>query len=347
MHLPSKEASMNNSMKEEEFEQASQRFLDGKSTKADNEYLEKWADTTFNNSEDQREYNEVFADKSIEHRLRARLQKNVYGKKNSYMSLYRGLAAASIVLVLVCLALVFSRKQNDQQTKSLMAGIASKNTSSKSQILVLSDGSKVVLSKGSELVVDEDFGKTNRKVYLKGAAYFDVTRNENIPFFVKSGDLITEVLGTSFKIEPMDQEGKIKVSVKSGKVSVYTRSKDDKKNLLGVILQPNQNATFDMASMNIQKGIATNPRIIIKDLKKEDLLFSDQIIGDIIKILEKAYGIQMIIGNSNISKCHFSGDLNGLSMTQQLDLLTGTVNANYELRGVDIFILGEGCNENN
>ena len=52
------------------------------------------------------------------------------------------------------------------------------------------------LNAGSRLTYSQGFGVDNRKLELDGEGYFEVYRNENIPFVVKSKDLEVEVLGT-------------------------------------------------------------------------------------------------------------------------------------------------------
>ena len=56
----------------------------------------------------------------------------------------------------------------------------------------------VWLNAGSRLTYSQGFGVDNRKLELDGEGYFEVYRNENIPFVVKSKDLEVEVLGTVF-----------------------------------------------------------------------------------------------------------------------------------------------------
>src|SRR5699024_1852035 len=50
--------------------------------------------------------------------------------------------------------------------------------------IVLEDGTNVWLNRGSVLECDKGFGKKNRKVTLKGEAFFDVAQNATLPFIV-------------------------------------------------------------------------------------------------------------------------------------------------------------------
>ena len=66
--------------------------------------------------------------------------------------------------------------------------------------IVLYDGSLVWLNAGSELRYPNTFVENQRVVYLKGEAYFDVTKDRSHPFIVKTISSEISVLGTSFNV---------------------------------------------------------------------------------------------------------------------------------------------------
>ena len=66
--------------------------------------------------------------------------------------------------------------------------------------VILPDGSVVWLNSESSLRYPTRFSGKRREVELQGQGFFEVERDEQMPFEVKSGDLRVEVLGTSFDI---------------------------------------------------------------------------------------------------------------------------------------------------
>ena len=66
--------------------------------------------------------------------------------------------------------------------------------------VVVYDGSLVWLNAGSELRYPNTFVENQRVVYLKGEAYFDVTKDRSHPFVVKTISSEISVLGTSFNV---------------------------------------------------------------------------------------------------------------------------------------------------
>ena len=67
--------------------------------------------------------------------------------------------------------------------------------------MLLPDGTKVWLNQSSVLKYPRAFEGKERHVYLDGEAYFEVARNHEKPFTVKSQAMDVRVLGTSFNIK--------------------------------------------------------------------------------------------------------------------------------------------------
>lgn len=223
-------------------------------------------------------------------------------------------------------------------------GMETQNNANTNQTLTLPDGSKVVLEKNSSIIVSEDFGKVNRTVLLKGKAFFKVVRNEKKPFLVRMGNLVTEVLGTSFKVGSDNQNKSIEVAVISGKVSVYATSKNGiSKKLNGVVLTPNLKAIYNTENQTIQESIVETPQLLIPNLQKSDFVFDEIQFGDLRDRFKLFYGVDIIFVNKEIEKCLFKGDLSGLDLFEQLDVAFLSIKARYEVRGSTIFVNGKSC----
>jgi hypothetical protein len=262
-------------------------------------------------------------------------------KKFNYYWLATGLAA-SLLLVFVLLR-QWDFNTNIDITSIPMLGVETKNHANSLQKITLPDGSHVLLGKNANIVIAENFGAKTRTVYLTGEAFFTVTKNEKVPFLVHVDNLITEVIGTSFKISKPTSDKMIEVSVKTGKVSVYTQDQTSSKKLNGVIITPNQKAVFNLISRTINESIIDVPLVILHNIKKSDFEFDDVGVNEIFKKMQQIYGIEIIQFNSNINRCVFTGDLNGLDMFKQLEFICSSINASYEVRGSSIFINGDGC----
>lgn len=86
--------------------------------------------------------------------------------------------------------------------------------------VTLSDGTKVWLNAASSIRFPVVFTGAERRVEVTGETYFEVAKNETMPFKVKAGTSEVEVLGTHFNINAYDDEALIKTTLLEGKVKV-------------------------------------------------------------------------------------------------------------------------------
>lgn len=95
------------------------------------------------------------------------------------------------------------------------------------KLLVLPDSSRVWLNAESTLQYPESFdGKKQREVYLKGEGYFEVTKDAEHPFMVKTDALKTQVLGTSFNVRAYSGND-TQVTLLKGSVKVSDRHNNE------------------------------------------------------------------------------------------------------------------------
>src|SRR5690606_33837898 len=87
--------------------------------------------------------------------------------------------------------------------------------------VTLPDGTQVNLNYESQLKFPKVFEGNIRKVELIGEAFFEVVKNDTMPFIVKTGDVETEVLGTSFNIRSYERGQTAEVSLVTGKVKIH------------------------------------------------------------------------------------------------------------------------------
>ena len=136
-----------------------------------------------------------------------------------------GMVAAAAAVVLC----VFLFRGNDPQTQQIQLV-----ASAEMQEFVLPDGSEVTLAPGSRLTYSE---KSPRNTRLEGKAFFEVARDEAVPFEITSDGAFVRVLGTKFMV---DAGSSVKeVYVTEGKV-LFAKSSDSE----GVILTKDMQATL-------------------------------------------------------------------------------------------------------
>lgn len=333
-------------MTQQEFNDLSKRYLEGKTTKEEENQLLDW----YNTQPKQINTNLSPAQKNeMEKRLWRNLNAQIRPKSTVLLSRLAWLSG-----IAACLTLGFvwffkinpssGNKQLSVLTNQEQVGIEIKNTTQIEQEVKLDDGTLVVLKQKSSIIYDKTFNQAKREVYLKGEAFFKVKRNVTKPFVVHTGDLTTEVLGTSFRIKHHEKANTIEVAVTTGKVSVYTEKSSQKSERNGVILTPNQRVVFDVVSKNMVPGIVEKPvPIVAHEAISPQLVFKEASLEQVLDALSQLYGIEFVIANPNAKDCHITADLNGLSMFTQLELICKSIDATYEKRGTVVFINGDGC----
>ncbi len=96
--------------------------------------------------------------------------------------------------------------------------------------ILLADGSRVWVNAGSKLIFPAIFASNTREVELVGEGYFEVAEQEvndhYVPFTVRTGGQMLEVLGTKFNISAYAGTAGIKTTLVEGRVAVSAKDKD-------------------------------------------------------------------------------------------------------------------------
>lgn len=221
------------------------------------------------------------------------------------------------------------------------------NTSENPETYWLADSTKVELMPGTELHVLAAFASHDRReVQLKGVAFFDVKKNPNKPFLVHTGEVVTRVLGTSFRIVHTSEEEDIEVEVHTGKVSVYNKTITDKreKKNNGVVLTPNQKVTYYPKDQHFVTSVVPEP-VLLEQAKigKPAFQYEETPIEQILSDLEQNYGLHIAVDNDRFKDCPLTADLSEQTLFDKLEMICTSLGASYEIKGTTILISGRGC----
>ena len=112
------------------------------------------------------------------------------------------------------------------------------NVPSKGEYFVqLSDGTKVWMNAESSLKFKSKFTGKQRIVDLEGEAYFEVAKNPEMPFIVRTAHTFVKVLGTKFNVKAYADEDYMYTTLNEGKVKLIM---DDNQK----VLSPNEQVVF-------------------------------------------------------------------------------------------------------
>jgi len=214
----------------------------------------------------------------------------------------------------------------------------------------LPDQSVVELAPDSRIAYPNNFDSNNtRDVYLSGEAFFKVTKNPARPFRVFANEIVTKVLGTSFIVRSFEADTVIQVTVKTGKVSVYsqankTKLDDSSSQYSGIILTPNQELVYKRLEQQFQKSLLANPaEIIPRGGDQENMVYDEAPLEKVFGQLGKNYGINIVYDVELLKKCTVTADLRNESFYRKLDLICKAIGADYEIIDGQIVIVTKGC----
>ena len=180
---------------------------------------------------------------------------------------------------------------------------------------VLSDGTKVWLNSKTVLIASEPFVEENREVLLIGECYFEVARNEEKPFIIKTSSLRTTVLGTHLNISAHPGDTNTEVSLYEGKVELSDKNKPEYK----MVMKPGQKVSFS----NDEKNFYTKSNELEKPAEwREGILrFYDEDLNSISKKLERKFMTQIFIMDDEVGKLRFTASFDTEPVDKILNLL--------------------------
>lgn len=248
------------------------------------------------------------------------------------------IAAALLMLVGLAFSTLFFISQFDGNNKALEANkdvgpqILTKTTPNKRMFRMrLQDGSFVHLNAVSSISYPRKFDEKSREIEILGEAYFSVERDEKRPFNIKVKDHTVRVLGTSFSIKSYDEED-FSVTVESGTVSVELNQDD----LTPVVLTKGEKLVFNPETEDIQVLTVNSEDEL--SWRKGILRFDATPMTEVEKILERWYGIDLIIEDRDIYKKTLSGIHQNENLKSVIESLTFATGTKYLIKDNSIII---------
>lgn len=179
----------------------------------------------------------------------------------------------------------------------------------------LQDGSKVILNENTtvEYLITED----KRELKLKGEAYFQVAKNEEIPFVVETDHAYITVLGTSFDVNCYNKGTFVKVD--EGSVELAMINGNDK-----VILSDGQlgEVVGRVLSHNSDQPNFTS-------WYTKSLVFQEASLEDVLKDLEKTYYIDFQFEQERVDGCRLTADFSDEKLENVLATITLIFNVEF------------------
>lgn len=250
------------------------------------------------------------------HAAFALVQKRIQKRKNtiSFLNTFSRIAAILFIPLLLASVWLFYNQQKPTHRQFAIQEITSP-PGIRSQV-ILPDGSKVWLNAESTIKFQVPFQEDSRNIDIVGEAFFDVVKNPDQPFVVQSGSVRVKVLGTRFNYKAFAEDENIEVVLEEGKIALNLQNNAGNKE---TILHPGDRAVIEKeSSKTIVKNENINKYIAWHTGK---LVFDNSPMSEVAQLLERWYGVEVQVLDSEIMNYRFTTTFENESLFQVIELL--------------------------
>lgn len=243
-------------------------------------------------------------------------------------SRFMKVAAAALLFFLISFGSIYIYKQTGE-TNVIAGQIEIATPTGGKTRLVLPDGSIAWINSKSELKYGRGFGTTDRRLYLKGEGYFEVSKKQDLPFSVSAGDMEIIATGTVFNVRSYADDKKWEVDLLEGGVDVLISDKR-------YSLESNEKIVYDKKSASVTiESVQANLSI---QWTKGKLSFYQASIPDIYKMLERHFNVRIQIDSEELKDEYFLGSIHlEMSLSEILSYLD--VDKKYKIEIKDDVII--------
>ncbi|WP_257656975.1 FecR family protein [Parapedobacter lycopersici] len=191
--------------------------------------------------------------------------------------------------------------------------------------LTLADGTRVWLNAASAIRYPTAFDGEERRVTLKGEAYFEVAHDRDKPFIVVTEQSQIRVLGTRFNVKSYPEDKTDRTALLDGSLQVSSRQGTQ-----STLLQPGYEAVVTgEAAMVVNKADARK----VLAWKDGLFIFENESLVSLMHELATWYGIKAQFADNEVKNYHFTGRLRRYTDIQfLLDIIAETSKVQFTLR---------------
>lgn len=236
---------------------------------------------------------------------------------------YKIASYAAVALIAVAVSSIFFLSYNKTD-----GGLYSKYIGGdglEADVVELPDGTHVSLGSKTTFHYDKDFGKDKRIVYLEGEAYFDVAKQKDKPFIVKTAEQDIEALGTKFNVMAYPLDSLVITTLLEGSVRLTTENIAKQ-----TILDPNHQFIYNRNSRSAYLQKVDAQQFI--SWTAGYYYFSEQSLLAILDRLSHVYGVQFAVNSETLNKRTFTGTFyRGQSIKDIMEIINLSIPIKYKI----------------
>ena len=242
-----------------------------------------------------------------------------------YRRIFQGVAAAA-VLAVVFLGIELGRRSGQDGGYAFV--IETQNAEQSN--VILPDGTVVYLNAATTLRCPNRYNQKHRVMELEGEAYFEVARNEDMPFIVKAKNIPIKVLGTRFNVTAYADEPTVTTALLEGRLEIGGENKKITMNPDDIIRFDTNTQTVSKFRQNASQYISWTERRFEYNMITFDELF---------KRLSRQYDVNIIFtADKKMDKIFNISLNNGETITDVLDALSLIIPFTTKRDGKNLYI---------
>jgi len=310
------------------------KFIQTQASPEEQLQLEKWLDE---DKENRKVFNEIFNINHIngsspkllvpdKEKAWQNIDRQISKKVNPVLNFFNKFKYAAAIVVILVIGFLFLLEKNNNRIEQLLQLQTEIVSPMGHKIrVVLPDSSLVWMNSGSTLKYQTNFNLKEREVLLYGEAFFEVHENKSKIFRVKTGILNVDVYGTAFNIKNYDDDDFQEITVIEGRVGISDNEKEIRQLTVG------ENALLNKETKTIIFS-ETNPNVVCA-WKNNELVFDNTPFEEVIKSLERWYGVHIAIDRAMIGKHNYTFKVKTESFHEMLEMMKVMTPLDYEING--------------
>lgn len=211
--------------------------------------------------------------------------------------------------------------------------ILKENPAGRKSQFFLPDGTVVWLNSESSLAYEVDSERKVRIVNLDGEAFFDVTKDKERPFIVKTSNCEVKVVGTQFNVKAYPEDPSHQVSLSEGIVSVQGVAENEND---PVILQPGESLSVNEYGEKLK---STFDHQVTLGWRMGILHFEDASFQDVVNKLERWYGKDFLIEGDSKGTWKFTSEFHNETLENVLSAISYAKGFEYQINDKSVKLI--------
>ena len=194
----------------------------------------------------------------------------------------------------------------------------------------LADCTMVYMNADSRLRFPARFSGDTRTVELEGEAYFEVTRDKEHPFVVRTSQVAVRVLGTGFNVMAYEGDARTEVTLVEGAVNVRGGRTSETLRPSEQLVWENATGRHEVRKVDVRKYV---------DWKVGTLNFDAMPLDELADKLSRWYNVEFFFSNDDLKRLRFSGAVRKYNdIDYILRLIEATTDVTFNISGTTVVV---------